>query len=159
MQTNNEITKIPFHGNEIVVIEKNGKQYVAMKPIVEAMGLAWQNQYNLIKKDAVLSEGIIVTMIPSTGGIQETVCLPLEYLNGWLFKVPASRYKGKKRERIITYQQECYKVLYEYFHKGGSINKCANMSSFPNFSKQWPPRQPPLFRKLWERKFFTLPMK
>lgn len=35
----NEVCKVDFHGNEITVIEKDEQQYVAMKPIVEAMGL------------------------------------------------------------------------------------------------------------------------
>jgi hypothetical protein len=118
----NEITRIPFHGDEILAVEQNGKKYVAMKPIVEAMGLDWKNQYNLIKRDTVLSEGMVVTTIPSNGGLQETVCLPLEYLNGWLFKVPASRYSGKKREAIELYQRECYHALYDYWHNGGAVN-------------------------------------
>ncbi len=44
MSKKNEITKVPFYGNEIVVIEKKGRQYVAMKPIVKALGLAWHKQ-------------------------------------------------------------------------------------------------------------------
>jgi hypothetical protein len=123
MSKKNEITKVPFYGNEIVVIEKKGRQYVAMKPIVKALGLARHKQYELIQRDLVLSaKGIPVTGIPSKGGPQEMFCLPLEYLNGWLFKVPASRYKGKKREAIIKYQEECYRALYDYFHSGAAIN-------------------------------------
>ena len=118
----NEIVKIPFHGNEIIAVEKNGKKYVAMKPIVTALGLEWNKQLELIKRDAVLSEGMTITGIPSEGGIQESVCLPLEYLNGWLFKVSANRYKGKRRQVIELYQRECYHALYDYWHNGGAIN-------------------------------------
>lgn len=113
---------INFHGNEITVIEKDGIQYVAMKPIVEAMGLDWSGQLKLIKGDAVLSKGMVVTSIPSEGGEQDAVCLPLNKLNGWLFKIPASRYSGERKAAIIRYQEECYDVLFDYFHKGGTTD-------------------------------------
>lgn len=113
---------INFHGNGIAVLEKDGTQYVAMKPIVEAMGLDWSGQLKLIKGDAVLSKGMVVTSIPSEGGEQDAVCLPLNKLNGWLFKIPASRYSGERKAAIIRYQEECYDVLFDYFHKGGTTD-------------------------------------
>jgi len=127
MTEKNEITKVPFYGNEIVVIEKNGKQYVSMKPIVEALGLAWRDQQRIIEKDPVLNSVKGVTPLTGNDGKQyQMICLPLEYLNGWLFKVPASRYSGKKQETIICYQKECYQVLHEYFHKGAAIDPRLN---------------------------------
>lgn len=118
-----KLQKVNFHGNEIAVIEKDGKQYVAMKPIVEAMGLDWKKQHALIHRDPVLSSTVTVTgIVADDGKKREMVCLPLDYLNGWLFKIPASRYTGKKREAIIMYQKECYKALFDYFHKGAAVN-------------------------------------
>jgi hypothetical protein len=128
MSKKREIIKVPFYGNDILVIEKNSKQFVAMKPIVKALGLDWHKQYELINRDPVLSGSTIpITGIVAEDGKQrEMICLPLEYLNGWLFKVPANRYTGKRKEVIIRYQRECYQTLYEYFHNGGTINQNAN---------------------------------
>ena len=118
-----KIERIPFHGNEILTIEKDGKKLVAMKPVVEAIGLEWRKQFELIRRDPVLSaQGITITGIPTNGGPQEMFCLPLEYLNGWLFKVPASRYYGERRKAIELYQRECYQALYDYWHNGGAVN-------------------------------------
>ena len=118
-----KLQKVNFHGNEIAVIEKDGKQYVAMKPIVEAMGLDWKKQHALIHRDPVLSSTVTVTgIVAEDGKKREMVCMPLDYLNGWLFKIPASRYTGKKREAVIMYQKECYKALFDYFHKGAAVN-------------------------------------
>jgi hypothetical protein len=49
------------------------------------------------------------------GGPQEMACLPLEYVNGWLFSINASRVKAEIRERLARYQRECYRVLAEAF--------------------------------------------
>jgi hypothetical protein len=128
MSKKNEIVKVPFYGNEIIVIEKNGKRLVPMKPIVEALGLAWRDQQKMIANDPVLSSTRCVTHLVAEDGKQrEMICLPLEFLNGWLFKVSASRYKGKKREAIIKYQRKCYLALHEYFFHGAAINPSINI--------------------------------
>jgi hypothetical protein len=136
MSKKNEIIKVPFYENELIAVEKDGETYVAMKPIVEALGLAWHKQYELIQRDLVLRQkGIPITGIPSKGGPQEMLCLPLKYLNGWLFKVPASRYTGKKREVIIRYQEECYSALYEYFRNDTAVNPLAALKK--NDPRDW----------------------
>ncbi len=69
------------------------------------------------QRDAVLSKGMCVIHIPSPGGPQETICLPLKYLNGWLFKISTRRVKNPEaRAKLIRYQEECYEVLYEHFN-------------------------------------------
>lgn len=124
------LAKIDFHGNPISVIVKDGKQYVAMKPIAEAIGLDWDCQKRNIANDPVLNSVKVVTTSTGTDGKKyEMICLPLGYLNGWLFKIPASRYDGKKREAIITYQRECYDALYAYFNKGVAIHPKTDIRS------------------------------
>ena len=44
-------------------------------------------------------------------------CLPLRYLNGWLFGVNADRVKEEIRDRVIRYQEECYDVLFQAFQR------------------------------------------
>lgn len=34
---------VPFHGNNLFIVNYNGEPYVPMKPIVEGMGLTWQS--------------------------------------------------------------------------------------------------------------------
>jgi hypothetical protein len=111
----NKVLKVPFYGNEILVIEKSAKRYVPMKPIVEGMGLDWSSQIDVVKRDHVLnSSSRIIRSIAKDGKCYEMRCIPLEYLIGWLCKIPACRYSGKKRETIIKYQKECYQALHDY---------------------------------------------
>ena len=46
------------------------------------------------------------------------VCLPLDYISGFLFGLNADRVKPELRDRVIRYQRECYKVLAEAFQEG-----------------------------------------
>ncbi|GBC62504.1 hypothetical protein DENIS_3476 [Desulfonema ishimotonii] len=114
---------IDFHGQQLITAEKDGIHYVAMKPIVDGMGLDWSNQLKIIKKDPVLSKGVVNLTIPSGRGIQDTTCLNLRFLNGWLFRVDAGRYAGDdpRRAIIIRYQEECYQVLYDHWHAAETV--------------------------------------
>ena len=100
-----------------IVREQSGRILVAMKPIVDALGFDWKNQYRNITEDPVLNSVMVITTTTGADGKQyEMVCLPLDYLNGWLFKINANRYKNDYRyEIIIRYQRECYRVLADHF--------------------------------------------
>lgn len=114
----NSLIQVPFQGAAVACVLVDGVPYVAMRPLCDAMEIAWTHQLQAIKKDPVLSS--VVTEMVTTGadGKQyRMLCLPLDYLNGWLFKIDAGRYKpgDPRRDRIIAYQRECYRVLRDRF--------------------------------------------
>lgn len=59
----------------------------------------------------------MMTMVAPDGKKREMLCLPLDYLNGWLFGVDAKRVKPEIRERLLTYQRECFRVLNDHFNR------------------------------------------
>lgn len=119
---------IPFNGDDIMAITKDNKKFVVPKQICQNLGLSWSGQFEKIKRDSVLKDAIRVIRIPQknpsgSGFIeQETLALPLEYLNGWLFGIDDTRVKEEIRQKVIDYKKQCYIVLYEYFNKGASID-------------------------------------
>jgi hypothetical protein len=86
-----------------------------MKPICENIGLDWSSQLQKIKRNHVLNKGMVMMTIPSNGGFQEMVMLPVNYLNGWLFGIDSNRVKPEIRDRLIAYQTECFEVLANHF--------------------------------------------
>lgn len=54
-------------------------------------------------------------------GPQEAICVPLDYLSGFLFGISADRVNPEYREDVIRYQKECYKVLSEALYEGRLI--------------------------------------
>lgn len=112
------LQRIGFNGKELVAVEQNGKIYVAMKPIVTNLGLDWEGQRQRIHRNEVLSSVTFIIKVTAEDGKEyDTLCLPLEYLNGWLFGVDVSRVSAEIKPLIIQYQKECYNVLYSHFHK------------------------------------------
>ncbi len=114
--TEYSITSVPFHGDTLFAAQTDNVIFVAIKAIAERLGLAWRMQLARIKRDPVLAEGVIMMMIPSAGGTQQTTLLRFDLLNGWLFGIDTRRVKPELRDRIITYQRECYRVLFDHFY-------------------------------------------
>jgi P22_AR N-terminal domain len=110
-----KLSLIHFNNQSIQVAMHDGKPYVAMKSIVENIGLDWSAQAQRIKRHAVLRRGVVMITIPSKSGIQELVALPLSMLNGWLFGIDTNRVKPEIRDTLIQYQFECFDVLYRHF--------------------------------------------
>lgn len=110
------LSPVPFHGQTLFTFIHGDDVFVAMKPMVEAMGLAWGSQRNRIKRDPILSKGVFMMNTPSDGGPQKNLFLPLKMLNGWLFGIDVRRVKPELQGRILTYQMECFDALWRHFH-------------------------------------------
>jgi hypothetical protein len=113
----NQITTVDFHGQAIIAATIDGKPFVPMKPICDNIGLAWNAQFERIKRHPVMNTCIRMTRIQMPGDDQsrEVVCLPLGMLNGWLFGVDVNRVKADLREKLMDYQRECFDVLFQHF--------------------------------------------
>ena len=107
---------VPFHGDNLYVVNYNGEPHVPMKPIVEGMGLDWKSQFSKIKSR--FSKGMVEITIPTKGGEQSMICLALRKLTGWLHTISPNKVKAEIRDKVIQYQEECDDVLYEYWTTG-----------------------------------------
>ena len=112
-----KVENIVFDGDTIQAVKENEKVWVPLKPICTAMGIDWKGQQKLLQRDEVLSSvAVTMTATGSDGKNYEMLCLPLDYLNGWLFKLTPSLFNSEEvRAKVIRYQRECFRVLAEHF--------------------------------------------
>lgn len=117
MAETSALVPVQFHGASLFVTTINGAPHVAMRPIVEAIGLDWKAQYSRIQRHAVLKTCVVITttQMPGDDQAREVVCLPLDKLNGWLFGVSVSRVRPELRQKLTQYQAECFDVLARHF--------------------------------------------
>ncbi|MGY4696128.1 phage antirepressor N-terminal domain-containing protein [Xylella fastidiosa subsp. sandyi] len=106
--------RVPFYGAELMVIGHGGQPYTPMKPIVMGMGMSWQGQHEKLRTNEG-RWGIKEILIPSHGGEQQTICLPLRKLPGWLMTIHPNKLRPELRERVLTYQNECDDVLWAHW--------------------------------------------
>lgn len=112
------IQTINFNNQQLLTVEKDGIKYVAVKPICENLGLDWSSQKKRIERDDVLnSVMVIMTTTGSDDKNYEMVCLPIDYINGFLFGIDTSRVSEEIRPVVLYYKRECYKALFEFWNE------------------------------------------
>jgi hypothetical protein len=103
--------------NLVCVVDENNVPHVAVANICEAIGINLKKAKESIQNHPILGpEGTIQTLqVIGSDQKRDYFCLPLHFINGWLFSISSNKVKPEAREKLITYQKECYKVLFEYF--------------------------------------------
>jgi len=114
------LTTIDFHGAKLIAIagDRPETTLVAMKPIVEGMGLAWEKQRERINEHPVLGSAPTIRGAQMPGDDQERqhLFMPLARINFWLATVNPKQIKNEAvRARVIEYQTEAADVLFNHF--------------------------------------------
>ena len=111
---------VTFYDDQITAVLTEGDTiYIPIRPICELLGVDWSAQRQRLNRDSILSAEIQRVVVTTTRrGDTEMLCLPLDFISGFLFGINANRVKPELRDKIIRYQYECYKVLAEAFTDG-----------------------------------------
>jgi hypothetical protein len=115
---NKQVVKfLEFKGKNIVYLSQNGTYWIAIKPICEVLNIDFVNQYKNLRDDEILSPRLSkqTILIPGETQPRRYVCLPEEYIYGWIFSI-----RSESKE-LQEYKMECYHVLYNHFH--GTITR------------------------------------
>ncbi|EBF8120661.1 antirepressor protein Ant [Salmonella enterica subsp. enterica] len=113
---------VPFNGHQIITAMAAGVAYVAMKPIVENLGMSWSTQQTKLMKQLQKFNCVHMNMVAADGKLRKLLCLPLKKLNGWLFSINPEKVRADIRDKLIQYQEECFTVLHDYWTKGKAEN-------------------------------------
>lgn len=121
-------TAVQFHGQPIITAMVAGVAYVAMRPLVENIGIDWTGQSVKLRNQKDKFNCRDISMVAADGKLRQLLCLPLKKLNGWLFSINPEKVRADIRDKLIQYQEECFSVLYEYWAKG-EVKKKARQST------------------------------
>ena len=114
---------VPFAYSEILAAKmSDGKIYAAVKWVCEGIGLTRdqiKNERKKVQEDLVLSKGGRNLTLPTNGGLQEVLCIELDFLPLWLAKIsitPAMQETNPEAvENLVNYQLKVKDVLAEAF--------------------------------------------
>ena len=115
-------TAVQFHGQPIITAMVAGVAYVAMRPLVENIGIDWTGQSVKLRNQKDKFNCRDISMVAADGKLRQLLCLPLKKLNGWLFSINPEKVRADIRDKLIQYQEECFTVLHDYWNKGVATN-------------------------------------
>jgi hypothetical protein len=118
-----QIIEVPFRSDVINAIEVDGVIYVAMRRIVENLGMSWATQTVKLNRQREKFSCFDIETTGSDGKTYQMLCIPLRKLNGWLFSINPNKVRADIRDGLIAYQEECFTALHDYFTKGEAKRK------------------------------------
>lgn len=125
----NELKLATINNVAIVVIDDKQK-LVPIKPICEILGIDAKAQRDRINRDEIYnSVGVMTTSTGADGKEYEMLCLPIEYISGWIFSIDTSRVSEEAKPNVIKYKMECHKVLYRHFIESAQFLKEKQVAS------------------------------
>ncbi len=102
--------------NVDIVATSDEQKLVPIKPICEALGIAFERQSVKLKEHPILAPRVtLAVMVANDGKGREMICLPMKYIFGWLFTINPANVNEEAKENLIRYQKECYDALYNHF--------------------------------------------
>ncbi len=116
--TESKITIVKFHQTKIQCIcDIDGTIHVALKPIMDAIGLHANSAWLGIKNDPILGPKHAVRRgLDAKNRLFPMQTLPIEFVHGWLFSIDASKVSANAKPKLIEFKKECYKVLFDHFY-------------------------------------------
>ncbi len=99
---------VDFHGDTLTAIADERGAFIPLQPLVQGMGLDWSSQLKRLKRDPILCGSMVMMTMESD---RQAVCLPLDLVPGFLFRIDASRVGKDHQARVLEYQRSCFRVL------------------------------------------------
>ena len=117
------VKQVDLFGDMIIAAQdKDGNIWAGVKWFCEGLGLTEdqiKNEKKKIQKDLVLKKGVSNLPLPTNGGLQEVLCLGIDFVPLWLAKISiTSNMKENNPElvdKLVKYQLKAKDILADAF--------------------------------------------
>ena len=108
-----------FNQREILVVTHEGKQYVSVRHVCDALEIPFQTQHEKLKVSPEFSCQVILTA-GADGKTYKMFCILAEHAHLWVAGISAAKITNPERQKqFIAYKHECAGVLHEHFVNKG----------------------------------------
>lgn len=106
-----------FDGDRHILVEHEGADYFAPMLVCQALALNWSPQASRIHADPVFSPLAKLLTVQTSVGPQDFLCLPLDFMNAWVYTLNAASVPKDKKSKVSLYKQYFYtRIIQEKTH-------------------------------------------
>lgn len=116
-----EIVHIPFHDDEILCVEVDGKPHVILKPAVESLGVDYWTQVEKLRGRSWATTGQRL-VVAADGRSRDMLTCDVRTFLMLLATIDERRVSEDVRPKLVTYQAEVADAIESYFVAGGAVN-------------------------------------
>lgn len=98
-----------------ILVSNVSEQLIPIKPICEALGVDYINQFKKIKKDEYFSSAMVLEYTTlSNGKTYKMCCMSKKYILEWILFINLKNMKIETKQLVKEYRNKCYDAIYEY---------------------------------------------
>jgi hypothetical protein len=121
--TNNSIVQVPFNGQIIEAQKEGNTVLVALKPLCENIGVAFNGQFERLQRQPWATVRMTRT-VGADGKQREMTMIDRRTFTMWLATIDTSRLKSEAaKDIVVAYQKEAADALDRYFNTGVAVNE------------------------------------
>lgn len=95
----------------VFVQEQDGEQWVAVKPLCDALGLASWRQKQRLESNPQFKVATYVA--PSDSGMQEMISIPVKQIGMWICTINANKVKPEVKQALLDFQMHLQVVIHD----------------------------------------------
>lgn len=109
-----DLATIDFHGDDLVIVELDGKPYIVLKPVFEAIGLQAHQQIANLQEQAWATTRV-TRVVAADGKSRNMIAADVRSFLMHLATIPVARVAEHVRPKLIDYQCEVADVIEAHF--------------------------------------------
>lgn len=119
---NTALVAINFHGDQILTCQHSGEPVVAMRRVVDNLGLNWPGQHAKLQAQSQKFACMDIHTQDTLGRPADMIAIPVAKLPLWLASINPNKIPDlTKRAKIELYQAESAIALHDYWTKGVAV--------------------------------------
>lgn len=116
-----EIVHVPFHGDDILTVEIDGKPHVVLKPALDNLGVDYWTQVEKLRTRSWGTTGQC-PVVAADGKTRDMLTCDIRSFLMLLATIDERRVAVNVKSRLITYQSEVADAIESYWTRGAAIN-------------------------------------
>ena len=121
--TGNSIVQVPFNGQIIEAQKEGDTVLVALKPLCENIGVAFNGQFERLQRQPWATVRMTRT-VGADGKQRDMTMIDRRTFTMWLATIDTNRLKSEAaKDIVVAYQKEAADALDRYFNTGVAVNE------------------------------------
>lgn len=121
----NDLIPFEFHGDQLTLVDEDGKPHIILKPAIEGLGLDYWAQVRKLRERSWATTAS-KAVVAGDGKTREMLTCDVRTFVMLLATVDENRVAKDVAPKLIAYQAEVADAIEQYWTKGGAINPRAS---------------------------------
>lgn len=122
-----EIVRVPFHDDEVLTVEVDGRPHIVLKTALESIGIDPWTQAEKLRTRSWACTSQCPVQLPGDSQTRMVTTVDVRTFLMLLATIDERRVAADVRPKLIAYQAEVADAIESYWTKGGAFNPRASM--------------------------------